>query len=265
MQKIELKKLKTVKGISLPYTMNRREEQELQDNLDLFIEKLPQKTFELVKILISTDYYELFGAKISEIAGMLTKIHAETAAQNCEKLAHLIKDEVNKSEVEIRLEKLITELNTLSIDIQIAQYQKTEKTDTIQKAKTIEQKRHDVKIQRNILAVDDDAVILNQLKKIIDGEKYKLIGVISGKRALNYLETHPLPDLIILDIEMPVTDGYEVAQTIVKNGYGIPILFLTSNATRENIVKAMQIGASDFLVKPVNAELILSKLDNYLG
>jgi CheY-like chemotaxis protein len=257
MLKIELESLKTIKGLSLPDVMGNKAIGELNYELDEFIETLPSKTYELTKLLIVRDYDFLL-KKLNDMGVALNRIYAEDARQSYYKLIEIIRADGKKSQIDILLENFISELSTLSIDIQLAQHKSQENKQTSEKPK------QDANTRKNILAVDDEPVILNTLKKVIDNEKYKFSGAVSGKTALKYLETHILPDLIILDIDMPEMNGYELAANIKDKGYGIPVIFLTSNATREHVMKALDVGASDFLVKPVNENLILSKLDKFL-
>jgi CheY-like chemotaxis protein len=91
--------------------------------------------------------------------------------------------------------------------------------------------------KKTVLAVDDAAFFLNILKKYVSGTGHKLICVNSGDAALKYLVAHD-PDLFILDIEMPEMNGYELAQKIRNEGKKAPIIFLTGNAKREDVVKA---------------------------
>jgi CheY-like chemotaxis protein len=170
--------------------------------------------------------------------------------------------EQKKEDIDILLGEFIAKLNTLSIDIQLAQHKSREinekhKVRPTQATRTSQTKKH-------ILAVDDVPVILNVLKRIIDGEKYKFSGLTSGEAVLRYLDTHTPPDLFVVDIEMPNMNGYELTKSIVAKGYDVPIIFLTSNATRGAVIKALQAGATDFLVKPIDEELILSRLKRYL-
>jgi CheY-like chemotaxis protein len=74
------------------------------------------------------------------------------------------------------------------------------------------------------------------------------------------------PDLILLDIEMPEMDGFELARRIrADSKYAdTPILFLTGNASRENIEKGISIGISDFIVKPSNHVNLLVKARKYM-
>ena len=258
METIDLEKLKTLKSLSeIPTKMNHSQKMSIGDEIDRFIENLPGNSFEMIKLLNANDY-SFLQAKLKDMAASLKRMYAKNAARNCSALINLVKNSAEKSEIDIHLEKLISELNTLSVDIQALAFKGRENHRITKHIK------HGTQDKKNILAVDDDPVILNILKKVIVGEKYEFSGTASGKTALQYLETHTPPDLVILDIEMPEMNGYELAETIIGKDNTIPIIFLTSNATREHILKAMQTGAIDFLVKPVNEELILVKLDKYL-
>ena len=258
MEMIDLEKLRTIKSLNdIPTTMTHSQKMSIGDEIDKFIENLPNNSFEMIKLLDANDY-SFLEAKLKEMQASLKRMYAKSVARNCSALVDFVKNKAEKSKIDIHLEKLISELNTLSVDIQALVYKSQENH------KNIEYVKHSTQGKKNILAVDDDPVILNILRKIIDGEKYEFSGTASGKTAVQYLEAHSPPDLVILDIEMPEMDGYELAEIILRKDNTMPIIFLTSNATREHIMKAMQTGAIDFLVKPVNEELIIVKLDKYL-
>lgn len=258
MKKIEYEYLKEIKALNLPKTMDDNQKASYLQELDMFIETLPGKTYEMTKLLIVRDY-EFLAKALNEMITTLNRLHAYEAAESCSCIVELVNNRVEKSKIDVFLEKLTAKLSTLSIEIQLAQHKSRERIHTESPMKGNPQS------QKNILAVDDDPIILNTLKSAIDSERYKFIGAVSGQNALRYLETHTPPDLIILDIEMPGIDGYELAERITAKGFDMPIIFLTSNATRAHVLKAIQAGACDFLVKPADEELILSKLKQHLA
>jgi DNA-binding response OmpR family regulator len=90
-----------------------------------------------------------------------------------------------------------------------------------------------------------------------------LICVNSGDDALRYLKSHQ-PDLFILDIEMPKMNGYDLALKIREVGQRAPIIFLTGNATKRNVIRAIEAGASDFIVKPIDKKYVAYKINKYL-
>lgn len=119
--------------------------------------------------------------------------------------------------------------------------------------------------KKNIVAVDDSGIILKMLEKLL-GEEYAYMGFSKGMRALKYLKEARTPDLIILDIEMPIIDGYEMLEMIRKKEElkETPVLFLTSNNDKEHVVKARKAGANDYIVKPVDENVFMDKVRKLL-
>ena len=103
---------------------------------------------------------------------------------------------------------------------------------------------------KNILVVDDNKLNLASARKTLSGE-YKVIPVMKGEQALSYLE-HGECDIILLDINMPEMDGYEVFAEIrkIEKCAEIPIIFLTSDNDAETETKCFETGAVDFIAKP---------------
>jgi PleD family two-component response regulator len=119
--------------------------------------------------------------------------------------------------------------------------------------------------QKMILSVDDMPEILSGVKAALKYH-YKVFGVTSAVDAMTFLKNHK-PDLFILDIDMPFIDGYDTASFIRKdeNHAKTPIIFLTSNATRDHVIKAVESGGNDYIVKPINHSVLLKKVRKYLG
>ncbi len=119
-------------------------------------------------------------------------------------------------------------------------------------------------IKMKIVAVDDSGIILRVIEKAL-GEKYAVHGFISGMRALKFLRDRE-PDLIILDIDMPEIDGYEMLERIKKMEHlrDTPVIFLTSNGDKSHVVRAVAGGAKDYVVKPIDEDILLSKVDALL-
>lgn len=111
-----------------------------------------------------------------------------------------------------------------------------------------------------ILAVDDMPQLLTPLKAML-GEKYKFVGATSAEAALKFLENN-IPDVYILDIDMPGMNGFQLVEAIRTRRKIAPIIFLTANATVEYVTKAFELGITDFLVKPCNKESVLAKLES---
>lgn len=116
-----------------------------------------------------------------------------------------------------------------------------------------------------IVAVDDSGIILKSLEKLL-AETYEFHAFTKGMRALKYLKEEDTPDLIILDIDMEGINGYEMLEMIRKKEElkDVPVIFLTSNNDREHVVKAINGGANDYAVKPINEEVFMGKVHKLL-
>ena len=111
-----------------------------------------------------------------------------------------------------------------------------------------------------VLAVDDMPESLSFISNVLKNH-FKVFRVTNGETALKVLKTQEI-SLVILDIDMPDMNGYDLAAAIRKipEYTGVPIIFLSGNSTREHILKAKQVGAVDFLIKPTNFEALLSSV-----
>lgn len=119
--------------------------------------------------------------------------------------------------------------------------------------------------KKEIVAVDDSAIVLKTLEKVL-GNRFELHSFSGGARALQYLKKKT-PDLIILDIDMPEIDGYEMLKRIKEQEHlvDVPAIFLTSNNDRSYVVKAVAGGAKDYCVKPIDEEILMEKVCTQLG
>ncbi|MDR0516439.1 MAG: response regulator [Fibromonadaceae bacterium] len=117
--------------------------------------------------------------------------------------------------------------------------------------------------EKNILAVDDAELILHVLRTFLKDTEYKLTCTTSSKIALNFLQKSK-PDLFILDIDMPEMNGYELAMKIRDCGQQAPIIFLTGNTSQESVEKALMVGASDFIAKPISKTRLLERIAKFI-
>ena len=119
--------------------------------------------------------------------------------------------------------------------------------------------------KKSIVAVDDSMLILKVIEKLLS-EDYDYHAFSKGMRALKYLKDAK-PNLIILDIDMPEIDGYEMLEMIREKDElkEVPVLFLTSNNDKEHVVKAMKCGANDYTVKPIDEEVFMDKVQKLLN
>jgi CheY-like chemotaxis protein len=113
----------------------------------------------------------------------------------------------------------------------------------------------------SILIVDDVHENIAILSNLL-GNEYKLKAALSGKKALDIARQNPKPDLILLDVMMPEMDGYEVCKILKSDEEtkDISIIFQTSNNTPLDEQKAFELGASDYITKPFEPEVVKSRI-----
>lgn len=117
---------------------------------------------------------------------------------------------------------------------------------------------------KHILIVDDVTTNLKLAAEVLQGH-YKLSMAKSGAQAIQFLQK-ARPDLILLDIRMPEMDGYETLEAIKANPdtANIPVVFLTVDDQRESEIKGLKMGAMDFILKPFEPGVMLSRIDKIL-
>ncbi len=115
-----------------------------------------------------------------------------------------------------------------------------------------------------LLVVDDVADNLFLIRTILEEEGYEIITTSNGHDALKIIESEPI-DLVLLDVMMPVMDGYEVTRRIraMEDLPFIPILLITAY-DRANAVKGLDLGADEFIRKPIEADELLARVRSLL-
>ncbi|NUN65486.1 hybrid sensor histidine kinase/response regulator [Pseudanabaena biceps] len=115
-----------------------------------------------------------------------------------------------------------------------------------------------------LLIVDDVPDNLFLVSTILEEEGYEIITSSNGQEALKEIEAQP-PDLILLDVMMPVMDGYEVTRRVraMKDLPFVPILLITAY-DRANAVKGLDLGADEFIRKPIEADELLARVRSLL-
>lgn len=121
-------------------------------------------------------------------------------------------------------------------------------------------------MKHKILLVDDDNTNIELLKAILaDQDDYELEAANDGQEALAVAATFS-PDIILLDVNMPVMDGYACCQHLKQDDtmFRAKIIMLTANVTREDILKGYRAGADDYVKKPFEMMELLAKIRVYL-
>ncbi len=110
-----------------------------------------------------------------------------------------------------------------------------------------------------ILVVEDDKGVARFIKKGLEEQGFTADVAFDGDEGI-YLGTTESYALIILDIMLPETNGFEVLKTIRKRGLGTPVIILTAKSEKANIIHGLEIGADDYLVKPFAFAELLARI-----
>jgi CheY-like chemotaxis protein len=116
-----------------------------------------------------------------------------------------------------------------------------------------------------VLLAEDEALIPQMMTDMLSQLPLEVSVVRNGREALERVQ-HSRPDLVLLDCVMPDLDGFEVAAALKGNPatQDIPIIFMTARVRIEDKVRGLELGAEDYLIKPVRREEILARVRNVL-
>jgi putative two-component system response regulator len=119
--------------------------------------------------------------------------------------------------------------------------------------------------KQKILVVDDSPENVRLLVELLKNE-YEITVATSGEQALRRVESDTLPDLILLDVIMPGIDGYEVCARLKEreSTRTIPIIFLSSLDTEGNEARGLELGAVDYITKPISPSIVRARIRNHL-
>jgi two-component system, cell cycle response regulator DivK len=121
-------------------------------------------------------------------------------------------------------------------------------------------------MSKRVLAVEDQEDNMQILRDAIVNAGYEIIEAENGEQALALAAKHR-PDLILMDIQIPIIDGYEATRRIKADAAlrSIPIIAVTSHALDGGEQKARAAGCDDFVAKPYSPRQLLAKIRQYLG
>lgn len=120
-------------------------------------------------------------------------------------------------------------------------------------------------IKKKILAIDDSIIALKQLQNILE-KKFEFVGVTSGLAGLKRLDAESF-DLVLLDIEMPVMDGFATLTAIRQRESlkDLPIIILTGTRHKQKVIRGITSGVHGYVVKPADSELLIAKIEAAIG
>ncbi len=117
-----------------------------------------------------------------------------------------------------------------------------------------------------VLIVDDEPNNVDFLEQALEDSGYQLITATNGQEALNKIQSEQ-PDLVLLDLAMPIMDGFAVLERVKADSTlrNIPVIIISAEHDSKSVVRGIKQGAEDYLTKPVNASLLVKKVKEYLG
>ena len=110
----------------------------------------------------------------------------------------------------------------------------------------------------SLLVIDDESQIRKLLEITLEANGYKLLFAVNGKEGITMAASHQ-PDLILLDLGLPDEDGQVILKKL-RDWYQNPIIILSVKSTEEEIVKALDSGANDYLTKPFRTQELLARI-----
>lgn len=131
------------------------------------------------------------------------------------------------------------------------------------KAKIIEKTKYNW-FEKKILLVEDEEINVKFLKELLDKTSVTIDVCYNGKKAIELCQSGYKPDLILMDIRLPIIDGIDATKGIRLIYKEIPIIAQTSYASTEDKEKAFNAGCNDFFTKPLNSERLMERIDHFL-
>jgi len=121
-------------------------------------------------------------------------------------------------------------------------------------------------VSKKILIVDDEPFIRKVLGTELSSLGYTAQTAVDGIDCINKLQAGETFDLIILDVMMPLLDGFDTCLKIRQElKLKIPVLFLSANSLKASIIKAVQVGGNEYVVKEQDSTKLLSKIKELIG
>lgn len=117
-------------------------------------------------------------------------------------------------------------------------------------------------MMRKIIIIEDDEVIREELQSFLERYGYEVKAPLDMDNIINYIESENA-ELILLDINLPMYDGYYICREIRKTSE-VPIIIVTSRDSEVDELMSMNLGADDFITKPYNTEILLARITNIL-
>ena len=116
--------------------------------------------------------------------------------------------------------------------------------------------------KKTILIIDDSALILSTLQDALAAGGYEVMTAANGKEGLSRIQERT-PDVILMDVVMPIMDGWETCRRVrmAASLQSVPIIIMTQKNTPQDLLRAFEVGADEFLEKPIDRERLFQTMD----
>ncbi len=121
-------------------------------------------------------------------------------------------------------------------------------------------------MKKTVLIVEDNELNMKLFNDLLEAHGYATLKTASGIEAIELARAHR-PDLILMDISIPIIDGWEATQVLKQDPatHMIPIIALTANALASDREKAMEVGCDGYLAKPCEPRAVVAEVERFLG
>jgi DNA-binding response OmpR family regulator len=116
---------------------------------------------------------------------------------------------------------------------------------------------------KHILLAEDDIDYASILKQYLQLSGFRVTWAMNGAEALQ-VYNEAMPDICVLDVMMPVMDGFTLAEKIIEAHPEVPVVFLTAKGLKEDKIKGLKLGADDYIVKPFEVDELILRITNIL-
>jgi CheY-like chemotaxis protein len=226
-----------------------------------------------LKNAIKIKHYVFVLQYLTAVEESLIKLHATELAEDCRTHINANKDfnNIRHEKLEVFVNFIVSTVSMLSSDIKKLRLpHKLIQSEA--KPSAIEHIAVEVELlspgsspdAKTILIINSMTMFMNSLKNALADKGYKLIGVTTAESAIGYLRTAK-PDLFILDDDLHGTDSFMLIKIIRATGQLVPIIFTTSKINKEKMVKFMEAGVADFVMKPITPSDVQKKVAKHLS
>lgn len=119
--------------------------------------------------------------------------------------------------------------------------------------------------KRTVLIIEDSPVIVGMVSFMLGREGYEVLIAEDGRKAMEFLQGDVVPDAVVLDILLPYADGFELLAEMrrLPAWAKVPIIMLTAKSQEQDMIRALDLGADDYIVKPLRPMELAARLRRF--